>query len=212
MEEDSKNLLITSNDPVLPKGYSLDAESSSVEKRPELFTSLKPKIIKSVSLYLQLLWDDSANGKTIKVYDLITNSKTLFGTKYESKDVYVIRHIASDLREITLFSSNISNSVKKYYKCININRTDILVRLALAKDIEVFLSKIVHLNYTASHDDAKKIAKHVMDLDKEVIIIPDEYDKYVDPKNFEIIFEDFCIVYIFNFYIVFSEFLYDDKE
>ena len=73
MEEDSKNLLITSNDPVLPKGYSLDAESSSVEKRPELFTSLKPKIIKSVSLYLQLLWDDSANGKTIKVYDLITS-------------------------------------------------------------------------------------------------------------------------------------------
>lgn len=201
-------------DPVLQEqqGYSLAVESALVEKRPELFTKLKPKIIKSVSLYLQLLWDDSSNGKTLKVCDLISNSKTLFGTKYESKDIYVIRHIASDLREITLFSSNISNSVKKYYKNIDINRDDILVRLTLAKDIEVFLSKIVHLNYTASHDDAKKIAKQIKDLDKEEIMIPDEFDKYFDSKNFEIIFENFCIVYIFNFYKIFSEFLYNEEE
>lgn len=212
MEEDSKNLLITSNDPVLPKGYSSDAESSTVEKRPKLFTGLKPKIIKSVSLYLQLLWDDSSNGKIIKIYDLISNSKTLFGTKYESKDIYVIRHIASDLREITLFSSSISNSVKKYFKNIDINRDDILLRLNLAKDIECFLSKIVHLNYQASHEDAKKIAKSIKDLDKEDIPIPDEFDKYFDKKNLDVIFESFCIILIFNFYKVFSEFLYDDKE
>jgi hypothetical protein len=212
MEEDSKNILSTVSDPVLPKGYSLDAESSSVEKRPKIFTELKPKIIKSVSLYLQLLWDDSSNGKTVKVYDLISNSRTLFGTKYESKDIYVIRHIASDLREVTLFSSNISNSVKKYYKNIDINRDDILLRLNLAKDIEIFLSQIVHLNYNASHDTAKKITKSVKDLDKEEIMIPDEFEKYFDSKNFEIIFENFCVVYIFNFYKIFSEFLYNEEE
>ncbi len=211
MEEDSENLLPTLTDSVLPKGYSLDPESSSIEKRPELFTRLKPKVIKSVSLYLQLLWDDSANGKTINVCDLITNSKTLFGTKYESKDIYVIRHIASDLREITLFSSNISNNLQKYYKNIDIGRADISLRLTLAKDIEAFLSKIVHLNYAASHDDAKKIAKLIKDLDKEEIMVPDEFDKYSVLQNFEVIFESFCIEYVFNFYKIFSEFLYDDK-
>jgi hypothetical protein len=212
MERDPENPSITSNDPVLPKGYSIDTSSSSDEKRPELFTKLKPKIIKSVSLYLQLIWDDSSNGKTIKVYDLISNSKTLFGVKYESKDIYVIRHIASDLREITLFSSNISNSVKKYYKNIDINRSDVSIRLNLVKEIETFLSKIVHLNYQASHDTAKNIAKLIKDLDKEEITIPDEFDTYFYMKNFEIIFENFCIAYIFNFYKIFSEFLYDDKE
>jgi hypothetical protein len=212
MEDNQNKLLVTSNDSVLPKGYSLDTESSSFEKRPELFTQLKPKIIKSVSLYLQLLWDDSSNGKTIEVYDLISNSKTLFGTKYESKDIYVIRHIASDLREITLFSSNISNSVKKYYKNIDINRADISLRLNLAKNIEDFLSKIVHLNYSASYDNAKEITKKIKDLDKEDIIIPDEFDKYFDQKTFEILFEDFCVVYIFNFYKIFSEFLYENTK
>ena len=161
--------LTPSTDPVLQeqRGYSLEVESSIVEARPNSFTSLKPKIVKSVSLYLQLLWDDCPNGKTIKVLDLITNSKTLFGTRFESKDIYVIRHIASDLREISLFSNNKKNGIKKYFKNIDVDRSDISARLDLVREFEEYLSEIVHMNYCSSHEQAKKIAILSSDLDKE---------------------------------------------
>lgn len=210
-DEVAENLNRT--DPVLQsqQGYSSDVKSSILEK-PELFTRIKPKIIKSVSLYLQLLWDDCSNGKIIEVYDLIINAKNLFGTRYESKDIFTTRHIAADLRELTLFSSNIDNSIKKYYKNIDVNRVDISARIDLAEEMASFFSSVVHLNYPASHEQAKKISEYVKKLDQDDIKIPDQFQKYFDQKTFEIIFENFCIIFIFNFYKIFSEFLYDDKE
>ena len=212
MEDSYSEDLNKITDPVLQEqqGYSLDTESVLAEKRPELFTKIKPKIIKAVYLYLQLLWNASSNGKTINVMDLILNSKTLFGTKFETKDSFTIRHIASDLREIYIFMD--STSLKKWYKNIDTERVDISLRLELSKEIKIFFSEIVHLNYHLSHEAAKKISKLVKNLDNEVLSIPDQFEKYFDLRTFEIIFETICIIFIFNFYKIFSEFLYSEEE
>ncbi|MFA5050845.1 MAG: hypothetical protein WC499_01895 [Patescibacteria group bacterium] len=212
MEDEVLENLNKTTDPVLQKqrGYSLDVESTLVGKRPELFTTIKKGIIKAVSLYLQLLWNASSNGKTINVMDLILNSQTLFGTKFETKDSFTIRHIAADLREIYIFID--PTSLTKWYKNIDTERPDISLRLDLNKKIKNFLSEIVHLNYERSYNAAQEISKLVKDLDKEEIQIPDQFEKYLDLETFESIFESFCIIFVFNFYKIFSEFLYDEKK
>ena len=212
MEDRDLENLNKTPDPVLreQQGYSLNVESTLVEKRPELLTKIKKKIIKAVSLYLQLLWNANSNGKIINVMDLILNSQTLFGTKFETKDSFTIRHVASDLREIYIFMD--PTSLKKWYKNIDTERLDISLRLDLCKGMKTFLSEIVHLNYHLSYDAAKKVSKLVKDLDKEDVGIPDQFEEYIDSKNFESIFESLCIIFVFNFYKIFSEFLYNEKE
>ncbi|OGM97326.1 MAG: hypothetical protein A2735_03080 [Candidatus Yanofskybacteria bacterium RIFCSPHIGHO2_01_FULL_41_21] len=210
MEDISLENLNKTTDPVLQEqqGYPLDTDSDLVEKRPELFTKIKKKTIKVVSLYLQLLWNANPNGKTINVMDLILNSQTLFGTKFETKDRFTIRHIASDLREIYIFMD--PTSLKKWYKNIDTERPDISSRIDLSREIKNFLSEIVHLNYRSSHEAVKKVSKLVKDLDKEDLDIPDQFDRYIDHKTFEDSFDAICVIFIFNFYKIFAEFLYDE--
>ena len=68
------------------------------------------------------------------------------------------------------------------------------------------------MNYNSSHKQSQKISKLINDLDKENIDIPDQFNDYLQPTIFNNIFEDFCIIFVFNFYKIFSEFLYDNEE
>lgn len=210
---DSENFNKTA-DPVLleqeQQGHALPVEVSLIEKRPERFTKIKKTIIKMVSLYLQLLWDENSNGKTIDIKEVINNSQTLFGAKYESKDIFTLRHIASDLREIICFLG-LTSSLKKCFKNIDINRQDILLRIKLSDEIYSFFSKVIHFNYINSHEVAKEISKIVNNLDKENLDVPNEFKDYFEKRKFEDIFENICIIFIFNYFIIFSEYLYDDK-
>jgi len=198
------------DDPVLQKQKGYSVEPALSEKRPESFTKIKDKVIKVVSLYLQLLWSANPNGKIINVQDLISNCQTLFGTKFETKDIFTIRHVASDLREIYIFID--PTSLKKWYKNIDTERQDISLRLDLSKQITGFLSNVVHLDYSLSYDAAKKISISIKTLDNEDVIIPDSFDKYLDSRKFEEIFEIICVVFICNIYKIFLEFMYNDKE
>lgn len=213
MEDSELEIFNRTDDPVLleQKGYVLDEKIIDDDKKPKKFTGIKKKTIKAVSLYIQLLWSDSSNGKTIDIQELILNSRTLFGTRFESEDKFVIRHIASDLREVALFCSNIKIGIKKYYKNINTEREDISKRLDLNDEIVQFFSEIVHFNYLASYEKAKLISPLVNDLDRETSYIPDKFEEYNDSKNFERIFENFCITFVLNIYKIFSEFLFDEK-
>jgi hypothetical protein len=198
-------------DPVLKeqRGYPLHIKPTLIGERPELFVKIKGITIKVVSQYLQLLWNANSHGKIINVQELILNSQTLFSVRFKTKDFFTIRHIASDLREISLFSDTLG--LKKWYKNIDTERPDIRSRIILEKDLVAYLSEIVHLNYSQSHTAAKKISQLVKELGEEEIHIPDQFEDYFDSKIFDGIFENFCIIFVYNYYRIFSEFLYDEK-
>ena len=202
-------------DPVLKQhgGLSTEIEYTS-QQIPPSFTKFKKNIFKTVSLYLQLLWDSNNNGKIIDVYDLVVNSKKLFGTRFISKDIFWARHIASDLREISL-SFGTDTRFQKYFKNIDTSRIDVAIRIDLSVKINSFLSKVVHLNYCESYKIAKEISSLLDDLssEDETLMIPSEFKEYFDTQDFNTfneIFEKINIIYIFNFYQIFSEFLYNE--
>ncbi len=210
MDQEQRGIIPEVTDPVLKgeQGRSLVTESLIIDDVPTSFVKIKKNTIKVVSMYLQLLWDENANGKTIHVQDLISNAQTLFGTKFESKDFFRLRHIAADLREVHIFMG-FQSSLEKCYKNIDVKRMDIGLRIDLSNKICEFFSKIVHLNFRSSHNVAKEIANLVKQLDNEEIKIPDQFEKYYEAKIFDDIFEKICIIFILNFHKIFSEFLYD---
>ncbi|PJA45393.1 hypothetical protein CO174_03435 [Candidatus Uhrbacteria bacterium CG_4_9_14_3_um_filter_50_9] len=88
----------------IPVSFSEDSQDSpTANKYPASFLKINRRIFKVVGMYAQLLWEESPNGKTIAVSDLLENAKYLFGSRYQSQNKYVQRHIAVDLREITAF-------------------------------------------------------------------------------------------------------------
>jgi len=216
-EINEKDNIFVDQDPVLrkKKGFSAKTELKPQEY-PKSFTQIPRRIIKSVSLYLQLLWKANPNGKTIEAFDILdilTNVKNLFGARYETKDIYVIRHIASDLREICLFNGF---QIKKYFKNIDIERNDIQKRLNLSRLISGYFSTIVHFNYINgdnSYKKVKEINKEIVEIDSiREIEVPDKQQDYLKRDTFENIFECISIIFIMNYYEIFSEFLFDENE
>lgn len=203
-------------DPALEKeeGYSAEIELK-LQEYPKNFTKIHKRVIKCVSLYLQLLWNADPNGKTMKsfdVFDILQNVRNLFGTRYETKDIYVIRHIASDLREINLFNGF---RMDKYFKNIEIERLDIKSRLKLNNLIEKYFSAIVHFNYIDG-DNSYKIIKKINEILRLIgiieIEIPDNPKNYLNEVIFENIFEQISIIFVMNYYEIFSEFLFDENK
>ena len=201
-------------DPILEKeeNYSTEVELKPHEY-PKSFTSIPERVIKCVSLYLQLLWNANPNGKTessLNVFDILENAKNLFGTKYETRDIYVMRHIAADLREIVLFNGF---QIKKYFKNIDIDRLDITYRLELNRLISKYFSTVIHFNYTTgdnSYEQIKKINEKLNLLKINKIEIPSNEQNYLKKNIFENIFEQVSIVFIMNYYEIFSEFLFSE--
>jgi hypothetical protein len=162
-------------------------------------------------MYLQVLWKDNAQGKIIDVEKLILNAKNLFHTMFESKDFFVIRHIAADLRELSMYLG-LEASFKKCFKNIDTDREDIASRIGLATMLVDYLGLIVHLNYVGSYNKAKEISNLLVKFEKEKIEIPENFEEYITPIKFNDIFEKFCITYILNFHAIFMEFLYNDTD
>jgi len=203
-------------DPALEKeeGYSTEIELKPQEY-PKNFTKIHKRVIKCVSLYLQLLWNADPNSKTISsfnVLDILKNVKNLFGARYETKDIYIIRHIASDLREISLFNGF---RIDKYFKNIDVERLDIKNRLELNNLIEKYFSTIVHFNYidgNNSYEIIKKINEKLKLIGISEIEIPNDQEDYLNKIIFENIFEQISIIFVMNYYEIFSEFLFDENK
>lgn len=199
-------------DPLLNEKDSYSAVlEPDIREYPKQFVKIDQKIIKAVSLYLQLLWDANCNGKTINISEVLNNVKNLFVTRFQNKDVYVIRHVASDLREIELYNWF---DINKYFKNIDLGRLDIDNRIKLSKFVSEYFSEIVHFNYingkNGSYEKVKKINDELAGLGFDDIDIPNTKDEYITKLKFEDIFEKVSIIFIMNYYAVFSEFLFNE--
>ncbi len=214
MNDQQDKKIFANIDPFVQKqeGYSVEPESNFIQDYPKSFPGIKTKIIKSVSLYLQLLWDSNPNGKTIKVIDIIQNARMLFGTKYQTKNIYVIRHIAADLREIEAFSG-LKDKIERYFKNIDIQRLDIEQRIVLSDLFYGYFSEVVHFNFDKSYERLEKLNQKLTELGSREIDVPSSMANYIDKRNFDSIFEEVSIAFIMNYYAVFQEFLFnEDKE